>query len=573
MEKYYLYEITLYVDGKLTTYHVVDPYSKGSAVNSSKTLIYDPADVNSAVDGWDNDNFVSLKNTVDAVLYEIHVRDMTIHESAGVKSEYRGKYLGLAQRDTKSDEGLSTGLDHIIDLGVTHVHLLPVYDFGTGNEAEMNDTYTFYNWGYDPVLYNNIEGSYATDPNGITRQIEFKQMVREFHKDEIGVIMDLVYNHTFQTGDADLSVFDKIVPKYYYRVRDDGSYSNGSFCGNDVATERPMVRKFIVDSAKYLTEEYHIDGFRFDLMGLIDKQTMVELYNVVKEVNPNSIIYGEGWTMPTILDADLCMTQKNVGNTGVAAFNDGIRDNLKGDVFDDNSKGFVQGDVPMLGIERLKNQIRGQETGRDAEPIDVSAPRSTVQYVSCHDNLSIWDKLLITNPKASIDTIKKMDMLAFGIVATSQGIPFFAEGDDFGRTKDGCENSYNNNDPAVNPINWNLKSKNYEMYEFYKGMIQLRKAHPAFRMSEKEDVDKYLTFIDGTTDNVIAYTLKNNANGDSWKNILVVMNSSSDSVVLDLKGNWEIVVLDGKAGTETIQTAKDKIEIPGTSLLVAHSEN
>ena len=573
--EYYLYEIKLYVDGKITTYQVADPYSRGSAVDCMKSLIFNPDDINSDISGWDLDTYVPLKQNVDAVIYEIHVRDFTISPSSGVKPEYKGRYLGLTQHNTFSPAGSSTGLDSIGELGVTHVHLLPTYDYGTGDEAEMNSSYTWYNWGYDPVLYNNVEGSYSTDPNGITRQIEYKKMVQSFHNANLGVIFDAVFNHTFQTGNKKLSIFDKIVPYYFYRIKNDGTYSNGSFCGNEVATERPMVRKFIIDSVTYFTKEYHLDGFRFDLMGLIDKQTMLDVYKEVRKINPSAIIYGEGWKMPTILPVEECMTQENVKDTGIAAFNDGIRDNLKGDVFKDKSKGFVQDSVPMTGFKRLHEQIKGQGTGRDKNSIPVASPNATINYVSCHDNLCLWDKLVAADPMASTETIKKMDMLAFGAVITSQGIPFFAEGDDFGRTKHGCENSFDNNDPTINPINWNLKSVNYamSMYKFYKGMIKLRKAHPAFRMYTKEMVDKHFHFIDKTPDNLIAYVLKDNANGDSWKNILVVLNSSPDDQVIELVGQWSVVVFGCEAGTEMIKLDTNKMTVPGISILVAHTEN
>jgi len=572
--KYYLYNVTLYVDGKETTYLVADPYSRASAVNCSKSLIFDPEDVDKAVPIWNQENkYVSLNNNVDAVIYEIHLRDFTIAPSSGVKEQYKGKYLGLTQYNTKTKDNLSTGLDDLMDLGITHLHILPTYDYGSGDEAEMNNSYTWYNWGYDPVLYNNIEGSYSTYPNGIIRQIEYKKMVQTLHNNDIGVVFDAVFNHTFQTANGKFSIFDKIVPYYYYRVENNGDYSNGSGCGNDVATERPMVRKFIVDSVKYFTKEYHIDGFRFDLMGLIDKQTMLDVYAAVKIINPDAIIYGEGWKMPTMLPESDCMTQANVGNSGIAAFNDGIRDNLKGNVFVATAKGFVQNAQPMTGIDRLKSQIMGQSTGRAKKSIPVDSPNATVNYVSCHDNLCLWDKLKASDPKADSDKLKKMDMLAFGAIITSQGIPFFPEGEDFGRTKHGNDNSYNNNDPSVNPIDWLLKAENIDMYKFYKGMIKLRKEHPAFRMTSKNLVDEHLQFISGTPKDLIAYVLKDNANVDSWKNILVVLNSSPDPKTIKLVGQWNVVAFSNKAGTETIKTVYDDITVPGISILVAHTES
>jgi pullulanase len=447
---------------------------------------------------------------------------------------------------------------------------LPSYDYGTGDEAEKNDLYTWYNWGYDPVLYFNVEGSYSTYPDGITRLAEYKKMVKGFHDKNIGVVQDIVFNHTLSTGDDRFSIFDKIVPMYFYRVYDNGEYANGSFCGNELATDRPMVRKYIVDNLKYYAKEFHIDGFRFDLMGLMDKQTLVDAYAAVKKINPDTIFYGEGWNMGDVLPVEKKMIQKNVVGTGIAAFNDGIRDNLKGDVFDEHAKGFVQNDKPMTGLVRLKLQIKAQDTGRDKESIPVVDPNEVVNYVSCHDNHTIWDKLKISNPGASYDDIKKMDLLAFAVVVTSQGIPFLGEGDEFGRTKRGVENSYNDNDPTVNPINWNLKSKNNDMFLFYMNMIKLRKEHPAFRMTSKEMVDKNLKFIANAPDNVIAYTLNNNANGDSWKTILIAFNSGKEDYKLDLKGNWNIVVKDLNAGSEVLATGENTLTVSAISTLIAY---
>ena len=375
-DKYYLYEIRLYVNGKITEYLVADPYSRASAVNSKKTLIFDPKDVDKAVPGWGVDEYVKLDQNVDAVIYEVHVRDFTISHTSEVKPEYRGKYLGLAQRNTLSAEDLSTGFDAIRELGVTHVQLLPTFDYGAGDEAEANALYTWYVWGYSPVLYNNVEGSYATNPNDIARLIEYKKMIQTFHEEGLGVMFDAVFSHTFETGGGKLSIFDKIVPYYFYRINDDGTYSNGSFYGNELATERPMVRKFILDSVKYFTKEYHVDGFRFDLMGLMDKETMIKVHEEIKKVNPNAIICGEGWEMPTVLPVEDCMTQGNVEDIGIAAFNDGFRDNLRGDVFKFKTRGFVQDSPPMTGMDRFKNQIKGQDTGRGKEPISVTSPNA-----------------------------------------------------------------------------------------------------------------------------------------------------------------------------------------------------
>ncbi|HJO96048.1 MAG TPA: type I pullulanase [Victivallales bacterium] len=571
--KYYLYEITQYYDGEIKTFLVQDPYSVASAVNSSKSMVIDMNDVNREVPAWHLDEFVGLKNNVDAVIYEAHVRDFSISGTAGSPTKDKGRYSGLSVYNTQNPDGYATGLDHLINLGITHLHLLPTLDYGYGDEAENNITYTWYNWGYDPVLYNNLEGSYSTNPNGITRYIEYKKMIQALHTAGIGVIYDAVFNHTYRTGYGDLSVFDKIVPYYYYRTKYNGKYDNGSGCGNDIASERPMVRKYIVDTAKYLTKEYHIDGFRFDLMGLMDKETMLEIFKEVKSINPNAILYGEGWQISSGILIDDSMTQTNVQNTGIAAFNDGIRNSIVGNILINDSKGFVQGAKNKQLIDRLKQEIKGQSTGSGKKSIPVTAPSETVNYVSSHDNLCLWDKLKASMPKADDEKLLKMDKLAIGMVMTSQGVPFFAEGDDFGRTKRGNDNSYNDNDPTINPINWKLKTKNYSLFEYYKGLISLRKSHPAFRMTNKNDVNNHLEFLKNSPPGVIAYVLKHNANNDEWKNILVAFNNTGKDVTITIVGDWSIVVDGKQAGISSISMVQDTLTVPAFGMLLAHTNN
>ncbi len=572
-DKYYLYEITQYYDGKIKTLLVQDPYSTGSAVNSSKSYIFDMNEVNFYVQGWGEDKYVTLKNNVDAILYELHVRDYTIDPSAGVEPSSAGRYKGLAQYNTSTEDKMSTALNHLVELGVTHAHLLPVFDYGPGNEAENNISYTWYNCGYDPVLYNNIEGSYSSNPNGITRYVEYKTMVQCLHSAEIGVVFDAVYNHTFKTGLTDFSVFDKVVPYYFYRVGDDGTYYNGSGCKNDIATERPMVRKFIIDSVQYWVKEYHVDGFKFDLMGIMDKETIQQIYNVVKTMNPNAILYGEGRQISTGLDSNKCMMQSNVQNTGIAAFNDGIRDSLIGGASENKTYGYLQGNNTKKLIAKLQKQMQGKLTGEGADvtlmPIH---PNESVNYVSCHDNLSFWDELTATMPKESRDSLLKRDMLGIGIIMTSQGVPFIAEGEEFARTKKGKENSCNDNDPTINPINWNLKGQNKVLLDFYKGLIALRKAHPAFRMTDSAMIDKSFHYFNKLPDGVIAYTLNSNANGDSWKTIVVGFNNTEKDYTLSVVGNWKIVVQNDKAGTEFLNIVQNDLVIPAMGMLIAYGD-
>jgi len=567
--KYYLYRIALPgTDGaEPKVAEVNDPYARGCSANSGRTLIYDPVKTNPA--GWDQDRFVTLKNNVDAILYEVHLRDFSINPNSGISN--RGKYLGMAERGAKTSEGEKSGLDHLEELGITHVHLLPVNDFAGGDERQKQ--FTWYNWGYDPVLFCTPEGSYATDPDGTVRQKEFKQMVQSFHQRNIGVVLDVVFNHTASVGFKRFSIFDKVVPGYFYRTDESGRYANGTGCGNEVASERPMVRKFIVDCIKYWMTEYHVDGFRFDLMGILDRETMLEMIREAKQINPSAIIYGEGWDMEKVLPARMMMTQANVQGTGIAAFNDGIRDNIKGDAGRDNAPGFVQGSGPQYGgVEQFGLNIKGQSTGRSSPGIEVSSPGETINYASAHDDLCLWDKLLSTTPGVPENLRINMDKLAAGIVLTAQGVPFIHAGDEFLRSKNLVRNSYNDNDPAVNPINWSGKAMHRDVFEYYQGLILLRKTHPAFRMTERAAVENAMDFATNVPANLIAYVIRDHANGDSWKNIFVAYNGSSQGRDLEVKGKWIVVADDRRAGVGDLKKAENRIHVEAYSLVIAHTE-
>jgi pullulanase len=385
--------------------------------------------------------------------------------------------------------------------------------------------------------------------------------------------MDVVFNHTAATGRQPFSIFDQIVPRYYYRTDASGRYADATGCGNEFASERPMARKFIVDSIKYWMTEYHVDGFRFDLMGILDRDTMLEVYREAKRINPDALIYGEGWNMEKVLPAKMMMTQANVRGTGIAAFNDGIRDNLKGDAGSGAAPGFVQGAGPQYGgMERLRLNLKGQSTGRDADSIAVASPNETVNYDSAHDDLCLWDKLRVSAPTVPEPLRINMDKLAAGIVLTSQGVPFLHAGDEFLRSKNGVSNSYNDNDPRVNPIDWSLKSKNQAVFNFYRGLIALRKAHPAFRMTDPAAVDQALEFATKVPDNLIAFVIKNHANGDSWNHILVIYNGCGQGRDLPVTGHWTIVANDQRAGIDELQTAQDRIHVEPFSLVIAHTD-
>ena len=571
--KYYLYQVVLPDSGAdpSKVNEVNDPYARGCSANSGRTLIFDPAKTNP--EDWGQDHFVALKNNVDAILYEAHVRDFTINANSGVSPRNRGRFLGLTEGGTRSPGGAKTGLDHITELGVTHVHLLPVFDYAGGDERQQPGDYTWYDWGYDPVLYNTPEGSYASYPDGIIRQQEFKKLVAAFHRHHLGVVMDVVFNHTASTGASRFSIFDKIYPGYYYRTDASGRHANATGCGNEFASERPMARKFILDSIKYWMTEYHVDGFRFDLMGILDRETMLEVYREAKRINPGAIIYGEGWNMEQVLPADQMMTQRNVQGSGIAAFNDGIRDNIKGDYADHAARGFVQGATPAYGgLARFWLNIKGQSTGRDQADIQVVSPNETINYDSVHDDLCLWDKLQVSAGQVPERQRIRMDQLAAGIVLTSQGVPFIHAGDEFLRSKNLDSNSYNNNDPRVNPIDWSLRDKHAEVFNFYRGLISLRRAHPAFRMTTMAAVNASLNFAANSPDNLIEYVIRNHANGDPWKHILVIYNGSSQSRDLIVKGDWKIVANEQRAGVDELQQAKDHIHVEAYSLVIAHTD-
>ena len=571
--KYYLYQVTLPGSGVSAPIvnEVNDPYAQGCSANSGRTLIFDPVKTNPR--DWEQDRFVTLKNNTDAILYEAHVRDFTINASAGVSPQNRGKFMGMVEEGTKSPGASKTCLDHLSELGITHVHLLPVFDYAGGDERQQSDAYTWYDWGYDPVLYNTPEGSYASNPDGTARQQEFKRMVQAFHRRQIGVVMDVVFNHTANTGFDRFSIFDKIYPGYYYRTDASGRYANATGCGNEFASERPMARKFIVDSIKYWMTEYHVDGFRFDLMGILDRLTMQEVYREARQINPNVIIYGEGWNMEQVLPAKMMMTQLNVEGSGIAAFNDGIRDNIKGDFADHAARGFVQGDSPAYGgMPRFWLNIKGQSTGRDQTDIPVYSPNETINYDSVHDDLCLWDKLRVSVGNLPESVRIRMDQLADGIILTSQGVPLIHAGDEFLRSKNLDSNSYNNNDPRVNPIDWSLKDRHADVFNFYRGLIALRKAHPAFRMTDKAAVNASIDFSTHVSENLVAYVIRNHANGDSWKHILVIYNGSDQSHDLAIAGDWKIVANAQRAGVDDLDSAKDRIHVEAYSLVIAHTD-
>lgn len=552
----------------------VDPYTKAAGVNGQRGMVINLAKTNPQ--GFEMDGYRNPEHITDAIIYEGSVRDFTMDESSGVF--HNGKFLGLTEANTTNHFGEATALDYISGLGVTHVQILPAFDFETVDEKNQKAQY---NWGYDPDNYNVPEGSYAVSPyDGAVRIQEMKQMVLALHSRGIGVIMDVVFNHTYRRDDSNLQ---KIVPGYYYRS-DETGYTNGSGCGNEVASDRPMVQKLIVDSLIYWAKEYHIDGFRFDLMGVLDIDTMNVIAERLKEIRPDIYLYGEGWNggPSSLAEEKRAFKASAKKMPGIGMFNDDIRDTIKGSVFYDDHLGFVNGGT------HLENALRYGITGAVAHPqVDYDAygskpwakePGQSINYVSCHDNYTLWDKLSVSCPEASEEKKKAMNRLCAAIVFTSQGVPFIQAGEEFLRSKPlpekkgFAENSYNMPD-AVNSIKWDNIHEYPDMIAYYKGLMALRKAHPVFRMQSEAEMTQNLCFLSDTPENVVAYLLKGKGADDTPENILVIFNGNDEEILYNLpEGKWKILVDDKTAGADGKKIISAKADVEPLSALVLEKE-
>ena len=524
-------------------------WAKAVGVNGKRAAIIDFSTTDPA--GWAADKGPAVDNFTDVIVYEMHHRDFSVDPSSGIAN--KGKFLALTESGTTSPQGLATGIDHLKELGVTHVHILPSYDFNSVDEANLPSNQ--YNWGYDPQNYNAPEGSYSTNPSDpATRVKEMKEMVKALHDAGIGVIMDVVYNHT---AENDGSNFELTAPGYYHRHWDDGRYSDASGCGNETASDRQQMRDYIVNSVKYWADEYHIDGFRFDLMAIHDTETMNEVAAELKKINPSIFVYGEGWTAgDSPLAVDRRALKENVSAmTDIAVFSDDIRDAVKGHYTAAEDRGFATGkpgneETVKIGIvaATAHPQVDYSKGNNSKFPYAMS-PEMIVNYVSCHDDLTLTDKLRKSMPEESDSIRQAAAKLAQTIVFTSQGTPFMFAGEEVFRDKKGVHNSYISPD-SINAIDWNLKARNIDLFNYYKGLTALRKAHPAFRMTTAEDIAKHLVFdkIDSAKQpNLISYTLKDHANGDAWKEIKVVFNGADHAQEVNIpKGDWRIVAIDGK---------------------------
>lgn len=546
-------------------------FAKAVGTNGQRAQVIDMKSTNPL--GWEDDVRPVLNDFSDVVLYELHHRDFSMCGQSGIKN--KGKFLALTESGTTNASGLSTGIDHLKELGVNHVHILPSYDYGSVDETRLDVPQ--YNWGYDPVNYNVPEGSYSTNPADPSYRItEFKQMVQSLHKAGIRVVLDVVYNHVF---DAASSQFQRTVPNYFFRHTADGKLSDGSGCGNETASEMPMMRKYMVESVLYWMKEYHIDGFRFDLMGVHDIETMNAIRQAINGVDPSVFIYGEGWaaSSPALPEEKLAMKANITQMPQIAAFGDEMRDGLRGPWSSDAEGAFLIG---KPGNEMsLRFGIVGaiQHPQVDYSQVNYSKapwavqPTQMISYVSCHDDMCLADRIKATATDADIAQRIRLHKLAESVVLTSQGVPFIWCGDEMMRDKKGVHNSYNSPD-SINTIPWGNKTQYKEVFDYMKNMLALRKSHPAFHMGDADLVRQHLEFLPVKQQNVVAYQLKDHAAGDVWENIIVVYNSNPKNVKIDVPaGEYTVVCRDGAVDQKGLAHFKGaKLLVPSQSTLIMY---
>lgn len=542
-------------------------WAKAVSVNGKRAAVVDLQTTNPK--GWESDQRPALKSFADISIYEMHHRDFSAGASSGIL--HKGKFLALTEADTHNAGGLSTGIAHLKELGITHVHLLPSFDYASIDERHGNQ----YNWGYDPQNYNVPDGSYSTNPFVPEVRIkEFKEMVQALHKAGIRVILDVVYNHTFNTAESN---FERTVPGYFYRTNSKGDYSNASGCGNETASERPMMRRFMIQSVLYWANEYHVDGFRFDLMGIHDIQTMNDIRKALDAYDPSIFVYGEGWAAgaPSYPESKLAMKANINQMPRVAAFGDELRDAVRGPFSDDHKAAFLAA-LPgnemsiKFGIVGAVNhpQIDYTEVNYSKKPWALE-PTQAISYVSCHDDMCLVDRLRSSIPQATETERIRLDKLAQTIVFTSQGVPFMFNGEEVYRDKKGVHNSFASPD-SINVIDWSLKTKYKDVFEYYKHLIALRKAHPAFRMGSADAVRANLKFLPVATDNVIAYTLNNHAGGDAAQQIVVVFNANKTDVKQQIEdGCYKILCRNGEINLDGLGDMDGgEITVPAQSALI-----
>ena len=555
---YYTYTVTTSVG----TQEAVDPYAKAAGVNGNRGMVVDLSRTDPA--GWE---YADLNDPIDsyseAIIWEVHVRDFSNKIET---SQYKGKYLAFTETGLVNEYGHPVGVDYLKELGITHVHLLPVYDYATVDETSPEDEF---NWGYDPKNYNVPEGSYSTDPyHGEVRITEYKQMVQALHEAGIAVVMDMVYNHTYDGN----SSFNRIVPYYYYRYTSTGANSSASGCGNDTASERYMFGKFMVESTAYWVEEYKLDGLRFDLMGLHDVETMHQVEAAVHAVNPHAILYGEGWTMGATIDGSKQANQSNISlitPTGkavgaVAVFNDVIRDGLKGSVFEKTARGYISGSSSATLSDVVFGLNGGQGIGQGWSVTDSMV----INYMSAHDNNTLWDKLLLSNPDHTDDQRNRMNNLGAAIVLLAKGTPFWQAGEEMLRTKGGDENSYKSGD-AVNNIDWSVLregTREYATMQWYKGLIEMRKGFDIFT-----DPDTVIRSAEELGSGILSVIFDDGEGGQA----LALINPHNTALPCAIEGEWNLVadgtragdaVLDRESGTVTVDAIGVRVYVNDEAL-------
>ena len=574
------YNYLININGKIS--EVVDPYAKAVGVNGNRGMVIDLNTTNP--EGWEKDTKPELKSATDSIIYEAHVRDLSIDETSGISNEYKGKFKALTIWDSCiPGTTVKTVVNHIKDMGFTHIHLLPAFDFGSIDENKLEQPQ--FNWGYDPKNYNVPEGSYSTNPYlGDIRIKEFKEMVKALHEAGIRVVMDVVYNHTYNLE----SCLNNAVPGYYYRQDENGEYSDASACGNETASERYMFRRYMVDSVVYWAKEYHIDGFRFDLMGIHDIETMKLIREELNKIDSSIIMYGEGWTGgPSPLKEELAALKKNTykfDKLQIAAFSDDCRDGVKGHVFYDEETGFVNGKDGLE--ETIKFAVVASTHHKDIDKENIvysnefwaNEPYQTINYASAHDNYTLWDKLQISTPNCTEEELIAMNKLIAGIILTSQGISFVHAGEEMARTKEDeegklVENSFESSD-KVNKIYWDRKVKYKDLFEYYKGLISLRKEYKAFRMNTNEEIKENIHFlkkgVNFSENNLVSYIIDAKNIDIKCEKIAVIINANNKDVDVELEeSNWHVMVDEKTAGNEIIETIKDsKVNVSRKSIKV-----
>ncbi len=548
---YYTYTVTTAVG----TQEAVDPYAKAAGVNGDRGMVVDLSRTDP--EGFEESVLADPINSYsEAVIWEVHVRDFS---NKIASSQYKGKYLAFTERGLVNEYGEPIGIDYLVNLGITHVHLLPVYDYASVDEADPDSGF---NWGYDPENYNVPEGSYSTDPyNGEVRIREYKEMVKALHEAGIGVIMDMVYNHTYDSN----SSFNKIVPYYYYRYTNTGANSSASGCGNDTASERYMFGKFMVDSTSYWVEEYNLDGLRFDLMGLHDLETMQNVESAVHTINPNAIIYGEGWKMGSTIDGSAQANQSNISKitpTGdaigaVAVFNDAIRDGLKGSVFESTSKGYISG-AAKANSGKVEFGIKGGVGVGQGWTVEGAM---VINYMSAHDNNTLWDKLELSNGKDTEEARIQMNKLGAAILMISKGTPFWQAGEEMLRTKDGDENSYKSSD-AINNIDWSVLkagTAQYETMQYYKGLIEMRLGNAIFT-----DVNTEIE----CTEHASGMMIVKLTGSEGGEKAIVIINPHATSMTYTLEGSWKLLADGERAGNTVIAQESGEVAVGARSVRV-----